>query len=124
VNEARYGEGQIHQTTKTSSGRARPYQSRMWTPQSSSMEYFGFLNLFTVKRQMAFVRWLKRMGIISTARFGQLALIREDVAVRNLRDGIPFEEGTLDLVYHSHLLDHMDHEDAIRLCAFEVVQDM
>jgi len=68
-----------------------------------------------IKRHMAFVRWLKRIGIISTARFDQFALIPEDVIVWDLRAGIPFEEGTFDLVYHSHLLEHMAHEDALAL---------
>jgi hypothetical protein len=47
-----------------------------------------------MRRRMAFVRGLKRIGIISTARFNQFALIPEDVIVRDLRHGIPFEEGT------------------------------
>jgi len=68
---------------------------------------------------MAFVRCLKRIGIISTTRFDQFALVPEDVIVQDLRRGIPFEEGTFDLVYHSHLLEHIDHEqvlDFLREC--------
>lgn len=62
---------------------------------------------------MALVRGLKRIGIISTARFNQFALVPGDVIVRDLRHGIPFEENTFDLVYHSHLLEHIDHEHAL-----------
>ena len=37
------------------------------------------------------------------------------VIAHNLRKGIPFDSGTFDFVYHSHLIEHFSREEA---CSF------
>lgn len=34
-----------------------------------------------------------------------------DLMVHDLRTGIPFPDGTVDAVYHSHVLEHLDRKD-------------
>jgi SAM-dependent methyltransferase len=37
--------------------------------------------------------------------------IKGDVVVHDLRKGIPVDSGSVDAVYHSHVLEHIDRED-------------
>lgn len=38
------------------------------------------------------------------------------VQLHNVRDGLPFPGGTFDVVYHSHLLEHLPKEQALPFC--------
>jgi SAM-dependent methyltransferase len=57
---------------------------------------------------------LWRAGLLSEDRWRRLQLIDGDIIVHDLRGGIPFADGTVDVVYHSHLLEHIDRAEAPR----------
>lgn len=64
-----------------------------------------------LRRHMLLVRLLNRIGLVSQARYSQFELVPPDIVVSDLRKGIPFSDSTFDLVYNSHLLEHLDRED-------------
>jgi SAM-dependent methyltransferase len=66
-----------------------------------------------LRRHMWLVFLLRRFGLISAARFAQFSEVEPDIILWNLRRGIPFGDKTFDGVYHSHLLEHIDREDAL-----------
>jgi len=41
-------------------------------------------------------------------RYNRLKLLPSNIMVWNLSKGIPFESNSVDVVYHSHLLEHLD----------------
>jgi SAM-dependent methyltransferase len=51
-----------------------------------------------------------RAGLISAARHDRLRTIDPDIVHWDLRRGIPWADGTFDMVYHSHLLEHLDRD--------------
>jgi len=53
------------------------------------------------------------MPLMSAPRRERLRSLRGlDIVVHNLARGIPAADGTVDMVYHSHLLEHLDREIA------------
>jgi len=58
-------------------------------------------------------RLLKKAGFLSEERYQRLAGIDPGIIVWNLRKGIPFPDGVFDVVYHSHLLEHIDRDSAL-----------
>jgi len=65
-----------------------------------------------LRQHMWVVLFLRRLGLISEPRFAQFSLVEPDIITWNLARGIPFPDRTVDVVYHSHLLEHIDREDA------------
>lgn len=65
-----------------------------------------------LRPHMRLVRLLHRLGLISPVRFSQFSKVEPDVIAWDLRHGIPFDEGSFHVVYHSHLLEHIDREAA------------
>ena len=55
---------------------------------------------------------LHRMGLLSDLRFERILRLDPATIIWDLRRGIPFSDRTFDVVYHSHLLEHIDREDA------------
>lgn len=43
-------------------------------------------------------------------RRDRLRELKGNVLVHNLKNGIPFQTGTVDVVYHSHILEHLNRE--------------
>lgn len=62
-------------------------------------------------------RALARLGILSAERQARLAALDPDIVRWDLRRGIPYPQGSMDVVYHSHVLEHFDRGDAIGLLA-------
>jgi SAM-dependent methyltransferase len=63
-------------------------------------------------RHMRLVTMAHRLRFISPVRYKQFAYVAPDLLAWDLRRGIPFDDGAFDLVYHSHLLEHIDREQA------------
>jgi SAM-dependent methyltransferase len=55
---------------------------------------------------------LHRAGIVSEFRYERLRRLDPDVVCWDLRRGIPFPNSTFDVVYHSHVLEHIEREEA------------
>jgi predicted SAM-dependent methyltransferase len=51
---------------------------------------------------------LRRVGLLTEERYERISRVEPDVVVCDLRKGIPFDDDTFDVVYHSHLLEHID----------------
>lgn len=58
--------------------------------------------------------------LLNGDRMQQFISLPDNVMAHDLRCGIPFPDASVDVVYHSHVLEHMDREDAssfLRDCA-------
>src|SRR5437868_1556970 len=56
--------------------------------------------------------FLRAAGMISEDRYERIRNVRGACIVWNLARGIPYPDQTFDVVYHSHLLEHIDREHA------------
>lgn len=68
--------------------------------------------LLRLARRPRLARLLHASGIVSDYRYERLRRLDPDAVCWNLKRGIPFRDGTFDVVYHSHVLEHLDREDA------------
>ena len=59
--------------------------------------------------------------LLSPARRERFEAIAENVMVHDLSKGIPAESGSVDVVYHSHMLEHLDR-DVVPVFLREVVR--
>lgn len=57
-------------------------------------------------------RFLRKTGILSEKRYVRLLATDPDIICWDLRKGIPFADGTFDVVFHSHFLEHLDRQVA------------
>lgn len=71
-----------------------------------------FSSYARLAHQMGIVKLLRKIGFISAERFQNLLEVDPEIIVWDLRKGIPFDKETFDVVYHSHLLEHIDKDDA------------
>lgn len=55
---------------------------------------------------------LHNIGLISTGRYQRLCKLGDETICWDLRRGIPFGDQSFDVVYHSHLLEHVDRDAA------------
>jgi SAM-dependent methyltransferase len=57
---------------------------------------------------------LRKLGLarVAGSRAEKIRALPDTIVVHDLRKGIPAEDGTADVVFHSHLLEHIDREDA------------
>lgn len=53
------------------------------------------------------------MTVLDTKRKQRLLSLPENIMVHDLRKGVPFGTESVDVVYHSHLLEHIDRADAV-----------
>jgi SAM-dependent methyltransferase len=59
------------------------------------------------------VKALRAIGFLSDERYQRLQAIDPSIIWWNLVRGIPFENSTFDVVYHSHFLEHLERDAAI-----------
>lgn len=63
-----------------------------------------------LSRHPAISNILRKLGVLSQERYEKLLRVAPDAIYWNLAKGIPFADDTLDIVYHSHVLEHFDRE--------------
>lgn len=68
-----------------------------------------------LRKRMAFAGMLHRAGLLSDDRWSRLQKVDPDIIIHDLRKGIPFPDDSFDVVYHSHVLEHIDREYAVSL---------
>jgi SAM-dependent methyltransferase len=61
-------------------------------------------------RRLSRALWL--LGLLSEYRYSRIRRLDGGCVVWNLARGIPYPDRTFDVVYHSHLLEHIDREQA------------
>lgn len=87
---------------------------------SSARVAAGWTNVdFNWLARMATMPWLSwalcRVGVISKERWERIQKISRNIIVHDIRRPLPFAEATYDVVYHSHVLEHLDREAGKRL---------
>lgn len=60
-----------------------------------------------LRHNMRLAKILKLIGFLSDQRWARLNAIPVDVQHINLKNGIPYEAASVDVIYHSHFLEHL-----------------
>ena len=66
-----------------------------------------------IRQKMWLAKILRKCGLLSELRWERLNHMDQDIICWNLKRGIPFPDKTFDVVYHSHLLEHLPKSDAL-----------
>lgn len=64
----------------------------------------------SLRRYMWAARLLRSANFISDARWRRLNEVDPDIIRWDIRKGIPFPDASVDLLYHSHFLEHLSRE--------------
>jgi SAM-dependent methyltransferase len=77
-----------------------------------------------LSRYPALSSLLHRLRLLNDARYARILRLDAGVVCWDLRRGVPFPDETFDAAYHSHVLEHLDREDAPAFLAecFRVVK--
>lgn len=78
-----------------------------WGWNNIDFSLYGFLRKHTL-----FSKFLKNFGLLSAGRFETLGTIDSEIIRYNIIKGIPFPDSIFDVVYHSHLLEHLNRRNA------------
>jgi SAM-dependent methyltransferase len=68
--------------------------------------------LLRLARRPRLARFLHGAGVVSDFRYERLRRLDPGAVCWDLRRGVPFGDETFDVVYHSHVLEHLEREDA------------
>ncbi len=79
-----------------------------WT----NIEYSKSLGALMDKHPLL-TRTFHRVGLISNESFEHHKHIGKELLYADLNEGIPFEDGTFDVIYHSHFIEHLDRKQAL-----------
>jgi SAM-dependent methyltransferase len=71
----------------------------------------------TLRRHPVLAGALYTLGLVSGQRISRLHAIDPDIVRWNLARGIPFNDNTFDVVYHSHFLEHLTRDAAVKFLA-------
>lgn len=63
-----------------------------------------------IGRHRTLCRLLHRVGLISAARYERIQRMDPDTVLWDLSKGVPYDDATFDVVYHSHVLEHIPRE--------------
>jgi predicted SAM-dependent methyltransferase len=72
-----------------------------------------------LRTHMLLTRLLRRLGFVDEAKWAVIVSLDPQIIYWDLRKGLPYDNDTFDVVYHSHLLEHLDRKrapDFLREC--------
>ncbi|MDQ6671173.1 MAG: methyltransferase domain-containing protein [Chloroflexota bacterium] len=69
---------------------------------------FSYYTRLAPRRRLA--RVLRGIGVLSRHRYQMVLSVDPDIISWDLRNGVPFPDRSFDVVYHSHVLEHIDYE--------------
>lgn len=84
-------------------------------PEWNNVDFFPYARL---KQHPLLVRFVKGIGFLSETRLERLSSVDPHILYWDLRKGIPYENNTFDVVYHSHFMEHLP-----RAGAFQFLKD-
>jgi SAM-dependent methyltransferase len=58
---------------------------------------------------------LFKSGVLSSTRYDRIQKTDPKIISYNLQKGIPFQDNTFDVIYHSHCLEHLEQDAAMNL---------
>lgn len=73
-------------------------------PEWTNVDFSPYARL---RRRPRVVAALDRVGLLSDERLERLRALDPDIVCWDLRRGVPFPDRAFDVVYHSHLLEHL-----------------
>jgi predicted SAM-dependent methyltransferase len=85
------------------------------TRTDASWNNLDFSPYASLRRRPHIVKALREIGFLSAERYQRLQAIDPAIIRWNLARGIPFADSTFDVVYHSHFLEHLEREAAVKL---------
>lgn len=65
-----------------------------------------------LRRNLGVAKVLRRAGLLSDERWQRLLAVDPDIVCWDLRNGVPYADGSFGAVYHSHLLEHLPKDAA------------
>lgn len=74
---------------------------------------FNWLARLATMPRVSWLLW--KIGVISRERFARIQKIRGNIVVHDIRRKLPFDSEVFDVVYHSHVLEHLDRDAGNRL---------
>lgn len=80
-------------------------------PEWTNVDFSPYARL---RRRPRVVSALVRTGLLAGVRLERLRMLDPDIVCHDLRRGVPFPDRTFDVVYHSHLLEHLPRAAAER----------
>jgi SAM-dependent methyltransferase len=72
-----------------------------------------FSPIVSLAYHVTIARILRRIGVLSEARYKKVLNVDPDIIGWDLRKGIPFRDELFDVVYNSHFLEHLDLEAVV-----------
>ena len=73
---------------------------------------------FSAYTRLAKFKWLapllRKAGILNDIRYKRLMSLSGQIICHDLRKGIPFPSNSIDVIYHSHFIEHLTRQDAVR----------
>ena len=66
-------------------------------------------------KKSSFLRKLAPLAL-KGVRWERFQSLPDNILCHNLAKGIPFSDGSVDAVYHSHLLEHLERKPPILFC--------
>lgn len=70
-----------------------------------------------LSRHRRLARSLRRLGLLSDARYRNVLEVDPAIIHWDVRRGVPFEDEAFDVVYHSHFIPHVDRRMAAEVTA-------
>ena len=79
-------------------------------PEWNNLDFSPYARLVHHRRLAQF---LNAVGLLSDVRYDNLRNIDPEIIHWDVYNGLPFHDNVFDIVYHSHLITHIDHDAAL-----------